>query len=216
MSRSRLDQDLRSTPLPAGLILAGGQSQRMGGRDKPLIELCGKTLVARSAERLASQVGALAISANGDPARHASSGLPVLPDIIPGHAGPLAGIHAGMVWAAALPEPPRHIVSIAADTPFFPLDLTSRLLCATEDDPGRIVIASDEAGPHPVFALWPVPLVNQLRHWMETSQTLSVMAFVRAHAHAIALFPDADDPFFNINTPEDLDEARRRLAGNAA
>ena len=200
----------------AGVILAGGLSQRMGGGDKCLLPVGGRPILAHVIARLAPQVGMLALNANGAPARFAEFGLPVLPDIIPGHAGPLAGIHAGMVWAAALPEPPRHIVSIAADTPFFPLDLTSRLLCATEDDPGRIVIASDEAGPHPVFALWPVPLVNQLRHWMETSQTLSVMAFVRAHAHAIALFPDADDPFFNINTPEDLDEARRRLAGNAA
>ena len=214
MSRTRPDQDLSSTPLPAGLILAGGQSQRMGGRDKPLIELCGKTLVARSAERLASQVGALAISANGDPARHASSGLPVLPDIIPGHAGPLAGIHAGMVWAAALPEPPRHIVSIAADTPFFPLDLTSRLLGAAEDDPGRIVIARDEAGTHPVFGLWPVTLGPSLGDWLTNADTLSVMAFVRSQPHAMARFATTGDPFFNINTPDDLAEAQRRFAGD--
>ncbi|MCC0033440.1 MAG: molybdenum cofactor guanylyltransferase MobA [Brucellaceae bacterium] len=207
---------LTETPArPAGLILAGGRSSRMGGTDKALLQLGGKSLVARAAARLAPQVRALAISANGGPARHAMLELPVLADIIGGHRGPLAGIHAGLVWAAALPDAPDQVVTVAADTPFFPPDLAARLAEASGGG-NLIVIAADETGTHPVFGLWPVSLSSALEHWLTTAENLSVMAFVRSQPHVLAQFGTKGDPFFNINTPDDLAEAERHMSGEAS
>ena len=154
-----------------GVILAGGLATRMGGGDKCLLELASRPLLAHVIERLAPQAGPLALNANGDPARFAPFGLPVLPDSVPGFPGPLAGVLAGLDWAQALGA--AQIVTVAADTPFFPTDLVARL----------------QAGTRKVVA-WP-----------------------DRHGAANALFDvSAHDPFFNINTPEDLERARRILA----
>ena len=137
----------------AGLILAGGQGRRLGGRDKALIDLGGKSLVRRAVERLSLQAAPLALSANGDPQRFAALGLPVLPDRIAADAGPLGGIHAGLVWAAGLGA--ARLVTVAVDTPFFPADLVERLSTASGDD-NHPTIAASADGLHPTFGLWPV------------------------------------------------------------
>ena len=144
------------TGLIAGLVLAGGRATRLGGGDKPLRLLGGRPMLARVLERLLPQVEQIAISANGDPARFAAFGLPVLPDDGPaGRAGPLAGILSGLQWArreAAFEK----LLTVAGDTPFFPTDLAARLNAASAGHPDRIAVAASGGRRHPVFALWPV------------------------------------------------------------
>lgn len=202
----------------AGLILAGGRSSRMGGGDKVLRPLGGRPLLAHAIERLAPQVGALALNANGDPDRFAAFGLTVVADTIAGHAGPLAGILAGMEWAIGRPGT-THIVSAAGDTPFFPGDLVARFLAANGGEMSRIVIAASSGRRHPVFALWPVALRQALADHMAAAGNLSVSGFAERHGCTVCDFtasrPGAAsiDPFFNINTPADLAAAEAALAG---
>ncbi|MCI5077305.1 molybdenum cofactor guanylyltransferase MobA [Oricola sp.] len=196
----------------AGVVLAGGLSRRMDGRDKALIPLGGRPMIAHVLERLAPQVDAIAINANGDPARFATFGVPVLADTIPGHAGPLAGILTAMRWARESRHA-THVVTAAADTPFFPPDLVSRLR-ATSADQGTIVMARSPTGSHPVFALWPVALADDLETWIQVSDTLKVTAWAGRHASIACDFTlrdDGYDPFFNVNTQRDLDEAEAML-----
>lgn len=197
----------RSAPPVPAIILAGGRATRMGGGDKCLLDLGGRPMLARIIDRLAPQCSAMALSANGDPARFAGMGLPVLPDGLPGFPGPLAGILAGMDWAAALGA--GRVLSVAGDTPFFPRDLAQRLaqagdgivLAASRDDRGRMQ-------DHPTFALWPVELRNDLRAFLASGQG-RVRGFAMAHSPARAVWDALPaDPFFNINTPRDLDRAR--------
>lgn len=196
---------------PCGVILAGGLSSRMGGGDKSLLLLDGRTLIAHVATRLAPQCAQLVLNANGDPSRFAALGLPVVADPVPDHPGPLAGILAGMEWAAAHGH--AYIVTAAADTPFLPHDLVSQLgkslltektaivLAATPGDDGRPIV-------HPTFGLWPVALRHDLRAAL-TAGTRRVRQWAQAQGAAIALFPDAPyDPFLNVNTPADLASAR--------
>lgn len=195
---------------PAGVILAGGKARRMGGGDKGLLVLGGQMMLDRVIDRLGPQVWRLALNANGDPARFAEFGLPVLPDTVEGHPGPLAGVLAGMDWAAG--EGIDFIVTAAADTPFFPMDLTERLkavadmtgkpiaLAATRED-GRLV-------RHPTFGLWPTRLRADLRAALE-SGVRKVVMWTDTHGAATAVFPD--DVFFNVNTPEDMVAAAARL-----
>lgn len=197
----------------AGLVLSGGLSRRMGGGEKALRGLGGRPMIAHVIDRLAPQVGAIAINANADPALYAGFGLPVLPDIHPGHAGPLAGVLTGLDWAAKLPGI-THIASAATDTPFFPRDLVARMAQDLGQDlpgdtaPGRIVLARSAQGRHPVFGLWPVALRDDLAHWLAHSETMKVLAWTDRHDTVFADFapegPGAPDPFFNTNTPEDL------------
>jgi molybdopterin-guanine dinucleotide biosynthesis protein A len=189
----------------AGLVLAGGLSRRMGGADKSLRPLAGRPMIARVIERLAPQVDALAISANGDPADHADFRLPVLADLHPGRAGPLAGVLTGMDWVARTAGL-SHLVTVATDAPFLPRDLVARFL--ERAAPDRLVLARSAAGRHPVFGLWPVSLRHDLADWLATSPTFKVFAWVERHDTVWCDFapesPDAPDPFFNANTPEDL------------
>lgn len=210
------DRHLEPFPV-AGIVLAGGLSRRMDGTDKATIRLGDKSLLANAVERLAPQVSALAINANGDPTRFATSGLPVIADIIPCHAGPLVGIHAGLVWATSLDPAPDYVVTIPVDTPFIPQDLAARLLEGSARNGGSATLAASISGTHPVFGLWPVDLADELERWLGTSPTLSVMAFARHCGHATALFEEGPegDPFFNINTPDDLVIARARLSAQA-
>lgn len=201
----------------AGLILAGGRSSRMGGGDKALALLAGQTLVARAAARLAPQVGRLALSANGDPGRYALPGLApsdlappdlaIVADADDSRDGPLAGILAGLRWARALDAPPRALVSVAVDTPFFPHDLAARLADAA-GRPGTIAVAASQGVWHPTAALWPLDLADDLAAGLAGGER-RVGAFIRRHPHVAVDFPcpGGRDPFFNVNTPSDLAEA---------
>jgi molybdopterin-guanine dinucleotide biosynthesis protein A len=198
----------------AGIILAGGLSRRMGGGDKPLRPLADRSLLDHVATRLAPQVGALAINANGDPARFPAFGLSVISDTVEGFAGPLAGILAGLEWAASETTAKR-VVSVAGDTPFFPWDLVSRLLEATAGKSDIIAVAASGGRTHPTFALWPVDLAAALRAALVEAGERRVTAFIARHPHVEVdfAFPQVAgldyDPFFNINTPQDLAEAER-------
>ena len=194
---------------PLGVILAGGQARRMGGGDKGLLPLGPGTILAQVIDRLGPQVAGLAINANGDAARFDAFGLPVLPDSIEGFAGPLAGVLAGLDWAAT--KGASHIVTAAADTPFFPADLVPRLIHAAETEGKPIALAKTENGRHPTFGLWPVALRDDLRRALADG-TRKVVAWTDRHGTAMAGFPTGRfDPFFNVNTPEDLALAQSYL-----
>ncbi len=195
---------------PLGVILAGGQARRMGGGDKALLNLNGKTLLDHAIARLAPQVAGLALNANGDAARFARFNLPVLADSIEGFAGPLAGILAGLDWAAD--EGADSIVSVAVDTPFFPCDLVPHLLLASEGMANPLVLAETENGRHPTFGLWPVALRDDLRAALKGGLR-KVVQWTDAHGGREALFPGPGGPFFNVNTPEDLEQARAMQEG---
>ena len=199
---------------PLGVILAGGLATRMGGGDKGLLPLGGTTLLSHVIDRLAPQVAGMALNANGDPKRFGHLGLPILPDSIEGFAGPLAGVLAGMDWAAA--QGADTIVTSAADTPFFPADLVPQLLLAAEGMTHPLVLAAtpdEKRGRvrHPTFGLWPVALRDDLRASLHNGLR-KVVIWTDKHDGREALFPaDGFDPFFNVNTPEDLVKAETFL-----
>lgn len=206
-----------------GLILAGGQSRRMApafsgpaGGDKGLIDLAGKPMMAHVIERLAPHVASMVINANGDPARFAAFGLPVVADTVGGFVGPLAGILAGLRWAAANAPPATHVASVSADAPFLPAELVSRLAAALDAGPGKIALAASGGELHPVIGLWPVALAGDLEAAL-TAGLRKVLLWTDRHGGVPVEFPFRDvngrqiDPFFNANTPEELDEARALL-----
>ncbi|MCH2165212.1 MAG: molybdenum cofactor guanylyltransferase MobA [Marinovum sp.] len=196
---------------PLGVILAGGQARRMGGGDKGRLMLKGQSLFGRVIRRLGPQVDALALNANGDPDRFRDLGLPVLPDSIAEYPGPLAGVLAGLDWAAE--EGASHIVTAAADTPFFPEDLVVRLQRAADRSGTPIALAgTQEDGKstrHPTFGFWPVNLRRDLRQALNGGLRKVVLW---TDTHGAATAPFDDHAFFNINTPEDLIVAEERLA----
>jgi molybdopterin-guanine dinucleotide biosynthesis protein A len=213
---------IMSTPMQslgphAGVILAGGKSTRMGGGDKPLAKLVGKAMLERVIERLRPQVERLVLSANGDEARFASFGLPVVSDIL--GEGPLAGLLAGMRWSEAnLPEA-KFIVSAAADTPFFPRDLVERLSEGCGRDENTVALAASTAGTHPVFGLWPVKLADGLERFLKSGVPPKVIAFADRFMRLNVPFDDIVlpngetlDPFFNVNTPDEAKRAEAILA----
>lgn len=188
-----------------GVILAGGAGRRMGGADKALLRLAGQSLLGHAIARLEPQVERLAISANGDGARFAGFGLPVLADATP--LGPLAGVLAALHWAAPLGA--TAVVTAAVDSPFFPGDLVPRLCLAAEATPTGLAIAH-AAKDHPTFALWPVTLAPALSAFLQSGAKARVLDFTAAHHAARAPFPD-EAAFDNLNTPEDLSRAARLL-----
>ncbi len=190
---------------PLGVILAGGQATRMGGGDKGLLPLGDGTILDLVIARLNPQVAGLALNANGDPTRFERLGLPVLADGIAGFAGPLAGVLAGLDWAAT--QGATHIVTAAADTPFFPCDLVPRLQLAAGDI--GLALAATPGGRHPTFGLWPVALRDDLRVAL-TDGLRKVVLWTDRHHAATAEFPD-DAAFFNVNTPADLAQAKAML-----
>lgn len=190
---------------PLGVILAGGLARRMGGGDKGLLELEGQPLLAHVIARLRPQVAGLALNANGDAARFAGFDLPILSDPIAGYLGPLAGVLAGLDWAAE--EGAETIVTVAADTPFFPCDLVPRLQLAAEHMDIPCALAATGVR-HPTFGLWPVALRDDLRAALEEGLR-KIVLWTDKHGAVQANFPHHEhDPFFNINTPEDLQIAR--------
>jgi len=200
----------------AGIILAGGLSRRMGGSDKSLYSLNGKSLIAHVIERLHGQAAPIALNANGAPSRFSAFGLPVIPDETADFAGPLAGVLAGMRWAAKAAPDACFIVTAACDTPFFPMELVEKLLASTDGAYPCVALAASGGKVHPVFGLWPVALADDLTLSLEAG-TRKVLHWADRHPHFIVEFAFADfggnlvDPFFNANTPGDLAEAERLL-----
>jgi molybdenum cofactor guanylyltransferase len=190
-----------------GVILAGGAARRMGGRDKALLPLAGRSLLAHAVDRLEPQVERLAISANGDAARF-GPGFVVLPD--DSSQGPLSGILAALDWARALGA--TAVVSVAVDTPFVPADLVPRLCLAAEGSDGGVAIAASGGADHPTFGLWPVGLRDALQAFLASGVKTRVMDFANAHGVARAVFGD-DRAFRNLNTPEDLAAAEALIGG---
>ncbi len=201
-----------------GVLLAGGQSRRMGGGDKCLLELAGKPLLAHAIARLRPQTDTLVLNANGDPQRFAAFGLPVVADPVAGFAGPLAGVLAGFDWTRAHAPNARWIVTAATDTPFFPKNLVAKLHDATRGNYPAIALAASRERSHPVFGLWPVALCDDLRQALE-SGTRKVLEWTGRHTTMIVEFPQAVigaatlDPFFNANRHEDLSQAETILGG---
>ncbi len=194
----------------AGVILAGGRASRFGGA-KALRLLGGKSLIGHAISRARPQVITLALSANGDPAPLRGFGLPILADSVPGFAGPLAGILAGMDWAAGAGF--DTLASFACDAPFFPLDLAARLAEARDREGAAIAFATSGGRAHPVFALWPVNLREELRRALTVEGARKVDAWAARYRLATVPFASGPfDPFFNINTPEDLALAETLLA----
>lgn len=185
----------------------------MQGPEKSLLEIGGKPLAAHIRDRLASQIDRIAINANGDPERFAFLELPVLPDIHEGFAGPLAGLHAGMAWVLRNNPECGHLVTVAADTPFFPANLVAGLSEAATR-PGEIVLAGSDGHRHPVFGIWPVAHFEDLDRFLKQAESRKIMAFVERHPNRVVEFPmvaagnETLDPFFNINTPEELEWAQ--------
>ena len=197
----------------AGVLLAGGLSRRMGGGDKCLRSLGGRSILARIIERAAPQVGALVLNANGDPRRFADFALPVAADVVEGYAGPLAGVLTGLDWAAANAPEAAWLASFACDAPFFPRDMVERMLAAIEAQGADMACAVTHGRTHPVFGLWPLRLREDLRRAMVEEEIRKVDRWTARYKLVEVDFPDVDtpagplDPFFNTNRPEDLEEA---------
>lgn len=199
----------------AGVLLAGGQSRRMGGGDKCLRPLAGKPILSHVIERIAPQVQALVLNANGDASRFRQYGLPVVKDTIDGFAGPLAGVLTGMEWVRANRPEMSWLVSVPTDAPFLPREFVARLLEGIERENGEMACARSGGRAHPVAALWPVRLADELRLAMTGEAIRKVDVWTARYRLVQVDFGDESmDPFFNANRPEDLAMAERIAAGS--
>lgn len=188
-----------------GIILAGGLARRMGGGDKCLLPLAGKTLLQRTVERAQPQVNTLLLNANGNSLRFARTRLPVIADIYPNNLGPLAGIHAGLVWMREHQADAEWLVSFASDCPFFPRDLVANLISAASSTQSQLVLAKSNNRIHPIFALWHSSLLEDIEGQLKSGNTPRLQDWVKLQKVAEVDFPSPNyDPFFNINTPQDL------------
>lgn len=193
-----------------GIVIAGGQSTRMGGGDKTLMKLGENTILHAVLGKLQAQVNETAINTNSDDAGFNINSIACFSDTLAGFQGPLAGLLASMLWVRKNHPSATHIVTVAGDSPFFPDNMTMKLLAAAPD--GKTIVMAESGGfNHPVFALWPISLCEDLQKWLDETGILKVMAWVRSHPHVFVDFPFEKefDPFFNINTPEDLTIADR-------
>jgi molybdopterin-guanine dinucleotide biosynthesis protein A len=195
-----------------GLVLAGGLARRMGGGDKARIEIGGATIIDRVLATLSGQCTGIIINANGDPARFADTGCEVVPDTVPGHPGPLAGMLAGLDWLAAANTGVEWIVSVPGDCPFLPDDLIEKLHQARRKMGAGVPLACARSGEwrHPVVGLWPLALRADLRKALVDEDLRKIEVWTARHGCAIADWPDQPiDPFFNVNTPEDAERAKQ-------
>jgi molybdopterin-guanine dinucleotide biosynthesis protein A len=200
-------------PPTLGLVLAGGLARRMGGGDKARIKIGGATILQRVLDCLKPQCSRVIINANGDPGRFADSGLPVVADSVPDFAGPLAGILAGLDWAAANAPNSRWLLSVPGDCPFLPNDLVARLHEARVAADVPLACARSGEWRHPVVGLWPVNLRDDLRRALTTEGLHKIELWTARHGVAIADWPTAPlDPFFNVNTPDDAARAEALAA----
>jgi molybdopterin-guanine dinucleotide biosynthesis protein A len=194
-----------------GVVLAGGLARRMGGGDKPLRLLGGRPMLEHVLARLRPQVAAVVINANGDPARFAIHGLPVVADGLPDHPGPLAGILAALDWAADHAPALHWVVSVPGDSPFIPEDLAARLHAAAAAESVALACARSDEQAHPPVGLWPVALRGELRAALLAGER-KIDRWTARHGCAACDWPAHPvDPFFNANAPEDLAEAERLL-----
>jgi molybdenum cofactor guanylyltransferase len=196
-----------------GVVLAGGLARRMGGGDKPLREIGGRTILARVIARLKPQCEGLLLSANGDPSRFASFGLPVIADGVNDYPGPLAGILAGLDWAAAHRPNAQWILTAPGDCPFLPRDLVVRFSQAVSVDGAELAVAASQGRSHPVIGLWKVALRGALREALVVEGLRKVESWTaRCRVASVAWPVEPVDPFFNANTFEDLAKAERLAA----
>jgi molybdopterin-guanine dinucleotide biosynthesis protein A len=199
---------LVESPPTLGLVLAGGLARRMGGGDKARIKIGSQTILDRVLTRLGPQCSEVILNANGDPARFADAGRPVVADSVPDYAGPLAGILAGLDWAAKHAPQIEWVASAPGDCPFLPRDLVKRLHAARIAAGSRLVCAKSGEWRHPVVALWPVGLRADLRQALVEDGLRKIEVWTARHGIALAEWPAAPvDPFFNVNTPEDATQA---------
>jgi molybdopterin-guanine dinucleotide biosynthesis protein A len=200
---------LQDVPTPA-VILAGGLARRMGGGDKPMRVIGGRALLQRVIDRLAPQCDGVILNANGDAARFAAFGLPVIADNVAGFPGPLAGILAGLDWASVNRPGVRWMLSAPGDCPFLPDDLVARLHAARIAEQAQLAVAASAGQSHPVIGLWDVALRDELRHALVTEDTRQVGRFTARYHLATVEWPTTPlDPFFNANTMDDIAEAER-------
>ncbi len=199
-----------------GLLLAGGLARRMGGGDKCMQLLAGRPLLEWLIEVAEPQVDTLILNANGDAARFAAYGLPVIADVIEGYAGPLAGVLTGMTWALENEPDAEWVMSFATDAPFLPADMVARLVGAVEAEGAEMACAASGGRTHPVFGLWPVRLRDELRAAM-LDEDMRKMDMWTARYNIVEV-PFAEeggrDPFFNVNRPENLAEAEAALTAD--
>jgi len=202
-------------PPTLGLVLAGGRATRMGGGDKTLLKVGGTTILERVLARIRPHCTAIVLNANGDPSRFAAFGFPVVADEVPDFAGPLAGILAGLEWAARTHPAIEWIASVPGDCPFLPRDLIPRLHEARIAEAKKLACTRSGEWRHPVVALWPVALRADLRHALFDEDLHKIELFTGRYGVAVAEWPDRPvDPFMNVNTPEDLAAAADIAAQN--
>jgi molybdenum cofactor guanylyltransferase len=192
------------TPPTLGLVLAGGLARRMGGGDKALIDIGGITILDRVLAGLGPQCTGIVLNANGDPKRFSRFGMPVVADDIPNFAGPLAGLLAGLDWAAKNAPGVEWVVSVPGDCPFLPPDLVARLHHVRLASGSALACARSGDRRHPVVALWQVALRADLRRALVEEDLRKIEIWTARHGVAVAEWPvEPIDPFFNVNTPED-------------
>jgi molybdenum cofactor guanylyltransferase len=200
-------------PATPGVLLAGGLARRMGGGDKPMRQIGGRTILERVIARLKPQCDGLILNANGDPARFASFKLPVIPDTVADFPGPLAGILAALDWAASVRPDAAWILSAAADCPFLPRDLVARLHRARAEQNAELAVAASDGQSHPVIGLWRVSLREELRHALVVEDIRKIDRWTARYPLATVTWPvEPLDPFFNANTVDDIAAAERLAA----
>jgi len=202
-------------PPTVGAILAGGLARRMGGGDKPLRAIGGRTALERIIDRLTPQVRRLILNANADPRRFEGFRLPVVADDLPDNPGPLAGVLAALDWTSITEPGIAWVVTAPGDAPFIPRDLVSRLHAGRLRNDATLVCAASHNRSHPVIALWPVSIKDELRHAVADQGLRKIEAFTERYRRATVEWPAATiDPFFNVNTPGDLAEADLLIASH--
>ncbi len=201
---------MTEVPPTPGVLLAGGLARRMGGGDKPMRSIGGRTILDRVIARLKPQCDGLILNANGDPARFAALGLPVIADTVRDFPGPLAGILAALDWTADNRPDVEWVLSAAADCPFLPRDLVARLQQARIGQNAQLAVAASAGQTHPVIGLWSVALRDELRHALVKEDIRKIDRWTARYKLATVTWPvEPLDPFFNANTMDDIAEAER-------